>query len=62
MALGALAAAKAETGAFPAAVQIAEHAIEIAGSIDAPYVAALKQQLSLYEAGFPYHEREPEKR
>ncbi len=56
-ALGALAAAKAEAGDCPAAVQIAEHARDLAAAQhSAAMVAALEQQIARYEKGFPNHD------
>jgi len=57
-ALDTLAAAYAEAGRFPEAIETARKAIEIAKQQKRQsLVAALKSRLSLYEAGIPYHEK-----
>lgn len=54
--LGALAAAYAETGRFPEAVEAAQHAIDIAAGADPGLASLLRSQLALYKAGKPFHD------
>ena len=56
--LDTLAAAYAEAGRFPDAVQTERRALEVASQGPTPQIAAeLKARLSLYEAGKAFHER-----
>jgi tetratricopeptide (TPR) repeat protein len=58
--LGTLAAAYAEAGRFPAAVETAEKAIRLAkASGNTGFVAAYQQLLELYRAGKPHREPPP---
>lgn len=55
--LRTLAAAYAEAADFPAAVQTAQHALELAEiQSNAALVASLRRELKLYEAGQPFRE------
>ncbi|MGO8751262.1 MAG: tetratricopeptide repeat protein [Thermoguttaceae bacterium] len=55
-ALDALAAAYAETGRFPEAVQAAQKALGLATARRKPVTArALRERITLYQAGSPYH-------
>jgi hypothetical protein len=54
--LAARAAAEAEVGRYPQAVQFAEQAVEVAETLpnqDA-FLAATREQIKLYESGVPY--------
>ena len=56
--LHTLAAAYAETGQFTEAVSIATHALELAATQgNRALVDALQNEITLYRAGSPYHER-----
>ncbi len=58
--LGALAAAYAEAGRFPEAVETAQMAIEAASASGNPQLAAMGAQLlKLFQTGKPYHEAVP---
>jgi tetratricopeptide (TPR) repeat protein len=55
--LDTLAAAQAETGDFPAAIQTLSRAIRLAGSIGREDLAGgLRSRLAMYEAGKPYRQ------
>ncbi|HEV3418218.1 MAG TPA: tetratricopeptide repeat protein [Pirellulales bacterium] len=55
--IGTLAAAYAETGLFPKAVETAEQARDLAAKQDKAELAAeLSERIKLYESGKPYHE------
>ncbi|MGD0746001.1 MAG: tetratricopeptide repeat protein [Verrucomicrobiota bacterium] len=55
-----LAAAYAEAGRFPEAVETAQRALQLAGTQSNPALAdALRSQLKLYQAGIPFHSAEP---
>ena len=56
--LATLAAAEAEVGQYPKAVEIAERALDMVAAQPrlAPFAAALRERIKLYETGFPYHE------
>jgi len=54
--LNTLAAAYAETGRFPEALEVARHALQLGESVgDTGLVEALRHEISLYEANMPYH-------
>jgi tetratricopeptide (TPR) repeat protein len=54
--LGTLAAAYAEAGRFPEAVATAQRALQLAETQSNPALAdALRSQMKLYQAGFPFH-------
>jgi tetratricopeptide (TPR) repeat protein len=54
--LGTLAAACAEAGRFPEAVETAQRALQLAGTQSNPALAeVLRSQLKLYQAGIPFH-------
>ena len=54
--LHTLAAAYAEAGRFPEAVETAQHALQLAGMQSNTALAdAIRSQLELYQAGAPYH-------
>jgi cytochrome c-type biogenesis protein CcmH/NrfG len=56
-ALGTLAAAYAEAGRFPEAVEAAQKAVDTANAGGNPQLAAMSEQLlNLFRAGRPYHE------
>ena len=56
--LDTLAAAYAEAGRFPRAVETAEKALELAARQDkAALAASLRARIKLYRAGSPYHQR-----
>jgi tetratricopeptide (TPR) repeat protein len=58
--LHTLAAAYAENGQFPKAVEVAQHALEIAEANGITSLAeSLRNKLALYQAGTPYHETVP---
>ena len=55
--LGTLAAAYAEAGRFPDAVETAQQALALAsGPKSASLAVSLRARLKLYQSGFPYHE------
>ena len=54
--LDLLAAALAETGQFPAAVQAAESAAALALAGNTPRVEEIRARLKLYQQGLPYHQ------
>ncbi len=57
--LATLAAAQAEAGRYPQAVQAAERAIDLAESQhNVPLVESLKNQIQLYESGRAFHEEQ----
>jgi tetratricopeptide (TPR) repeat protein len=54
--LGTLAAAYAEAGQFPEAVETAQHALRLAETQSNPTLAAaIRSQLQLYQSGLPFH-------
>ena len=54
--LGTLAAAYAEAGRFPEAVETARRALQLAGTQSNPALADnLRSQMKLYQAGLPFH-------
>jgi protein O-mannosyl-transferase len=54
--LGTLAAAYAETGRFPEAVETAQRALQLAGPQSNTALAnGLRSQMKLYQAGLPFH-------
>ena len=54
-----LAAAYAEAGKFPEAIETVQHAIHLAeAQSDTTLAGALQSQLKLYQAGIPFHGRE----
>jgi two-component SAPR family response regulator len=56
--LHTLAAAYAETGKFPEAVEAAQHALRLAEAQSNSALAnALKTELSFYQVGSPYHKQ-----
>ena len=58
--LGTLAAAYAEAGRFPEAVQTARNALELATQQNKQTLAeSLKAKLPLYQAGIPFREPQP---
>jgi tetratricopeptide (TPR) repeat protein len=57
--IATLAAAQAEAGQFPEAIASAHQALELAmRQNNQPLAAVLQRQISLYQAGRPFHERE----
>jgi protein O-mannosyl-transferase len=55
--LNTLAAAYAEAGRYPDAISTAQAALKLAeGQKDSALVEGLRQKISLYEAGRPFHE------
>jgi Flp pilus assembly protein TadD len=57
--LATLGAAYAEAGEFPAAIAAARQALDIATrQSNQPLAGVLQRQISLYEAGQPFHERQ----
>jgi len=52
--LRTLAAAYAETGRFPEAVEAAGQALQAAGGADTPLSNALRDEMALYRSGIPY--------
>jgi protein O-mannosyl-transferase len=56
--LATLAAAEAEAGRYPKAVEIAERALDLAASQpdQDDFAAVLRSRIKRYETGFPYHE------
>jgi spermidine synthase len=59
-ALDALAAAYAEAGRFPEALNAAHRALELAQQQNKPALAdSVRAQIALYQAGKPFHERSP---
>jgi tetratricopeptide (TPR) repeat protein len=58
--LRTLAAAYAEAGRFPKAVETAQRALQLAAPPSNPALAdAIRSQLKLYQAGLPFHYTEP---
>jgi tetratricopeptide (TPR) repeat protein len=56
-ALGTLAAAYAEAGRFPEAMETAQHALQLAESQSNFALAdAIRSQMELYAAGHPFHQ------
>jgi tetratricopeptide (TPR) repeat protein len=54
--LGTLAAAYAEAGRFPEAVEAAQRALQLAGTQSNTVLAdAIRSQMKLYQAGLPFH-------
>jgi protein O-mannosyl-transferase len=57
--LTTLAAAFAEAGKFPEAVETAQHALQVAGAqSNSAQTDAIRSQLRLYQAGIPFHSAE----
>jgi tetratricopeptide (TPR) repeat protein len=58
--LATLAAAYAEAGKFPEAIKTVQRALQLAGTqTNTALAGTLQSQLSLYQAGIPYHDAEP---
>jgi tetratricopeptide (TPR) repeat protein len=54
--LGTLAAAYADAGRFPEAVETAQRALQLAEAQSSTSLAeAIRSQLELYQAGMPFH-------